>query len=580
MMVGGGVAGGTSSVDAGAGGGAGGPSARDAGEAPGDAGSLSPVLFGLVATLETPRGEPESNAVLDMNSDGRADVLLAANDIFYLARNTPTGFVLGPTWTTDPASPVKGFGLFDLNRDGRFDVFLARPNETATATGDFALNGGDERLTFSNVGNEAKLRQRTVLFDDFDSDGNVDAFHLGSAFDTNHGWNELHRGIAGGRFEVSNSIDTAMPFPFWHQRVSIPGTPCDGEEWSNQQSKGGVVRDFDGDGKPDVIWMAYTDLGFADPRCTMQHQQFTYMQGYRGVFLLRNTSTPGRMAFEDVSKAALGANAYCNSPAAKCDEYYAPLPIDFDQDGDLDLVLGGLYNRSSAPTAALMRLFRNDSTPGVIRFVDVTARSPTVQALNEMSEVEKDKYRFSEGAPLDLENDGFVDFAFTNRNDSAREQGVGFVHVFHNQRDGTFKLIERTTSGIPFYANSITSWDFDADGALDLVVNDKFFTGKTYIYRSLRGRGHWLKLDVKVQGTPAFAMGTAVFVYGPDGGLLGRRDVRTDVSYRSKREPRIDIGLGEVTRVDVKVVSANGRAQWFRGLTADTLHVLEVSTGP
>jgi hypothetical protein len=336
----------------------------------------------------------------------------------------------------------------DFNADGRLDPFLARSNDGGAQTGDATLNAGNDTLTFFNRGNEAVGNQRTVLFADFDGDGLTDALHPTSSFGTTHAWTELHRGTATGQFDQANSIDQAAPFPFWHGRVSAPGTPCDGEDWANAQFKGTVVRDFDGDNKPDIVLVAYPDAGFADPRCTSFDQQFKRLNSYRGVFLLRNVSTPGAIKFENVSATAIGPKANCND--ASCNNYYAPLPMDFDRDGDLDLVIGGLYVSDTSDTP-LFTVLRNDSTAGAMRFVDISGGSPGIAALNALPIAEKDKYRFSDGVSFDYDNDGWIDFAFTNRDDSGSDKDVGFVHLFRNLGNGSFMLIERATSAMHFY---------------------------------------------------------------------------------------------------------------------------------
>jgi hypothetical protein len=540
------------------------------------AGATAPKpVFSLSSTIGTASGEPESSSVLDLDGDGALDLLIAANDILYSARNTGGVFSVQTRWNSDASSPAKGFGLFDFDSDGRLDPFIARANATGAQTGDASINNGDGTLSFGNRGNEVVGASRTAVFADFDGDGLTDSFHTTSAFLQLHAPAELHRGISGGNFDPANLIPSAIAAPFWTTRVSAPGTPCDGETWSYAQFKGAIARDIDGDTKPDLVFVAFPDAGSADPRCKTFDQQFKRLNSYRGVFVLRNISTPGQIRFEDASALAIGPNANC--PTASCNNYYTPLPLDFDRDGDLDLVLGGLYVDSTADTP-LLTVLRNDSTPGQIRFFDISSQSASVATLNALPVVEKDKYRFAEGVPLDYDNDGLIDFAFGIRNDGGNDQGVGFVHLFRGLGNGRFELVDRMESGIPLYANSLSYGDFDGDGSLDLVANDKFFTGRTYVYRNAIAAGtRWVGVELR-RANGTWALEDKVTVLSTAGAILGHDEVRTDYSYRSKRTPILHFGLGSgVSTVDVRVTRRDGSQQIFPGLATGRVNKLTLN---
>jgi len=50
--------------------------------------------------------------------------------------------------------------------------------------------------------------------------------------------------------------------------------------------------------------------------------------------------------------------------------------IDFDNDGDLDLFIGGRVKPGAYPLPVSSFIYRNDSKPGAIKFTDVTKKWP------------------------------------------------------------------------------------------------------------------------------------------------------------------------------------------------------------
>lgn len=528
----------------------------------------------FVLTQTLAEFEPESSALLDLDDDGALDILLAANPRIAYARNIGGGqFQPVTSWGVERA---KGFGLHDFNLDGRLDPFVAQPPESdgsGPPNGpDCAINNGNETLTYQDLGNNAICRQRTVVFDDFDGDGWLDALHPTSSFSENHFWSELHRGLPGGLFDPVNSIDTDMPAPFWHEYVDT----CPGAEgqWANAWMKGAVIRDFDQDGRADVVMVAWADAGYADPRCRDAHKEFVNQRSYRGIFVLRNVSTPGDIQFQDVSHAAIGPHAYGNAYGDW--EFYAAVPFDYDLDGDLDLFVGGLTKEDEDNPTLL--LLRNDSAPGTIAFTDVTATAGALNDINNLPAAERAEIRFSDGAPIDYDNDGLVDMAFTNRHDSGIGSGGRFVYLFRNLGNGDFSLLDGTQSGLTHLSNALNFGDLDQDGRLDLVVHDKFTTGATYVYRNAAtDANHWIQLDVRDSETGTYAFGARVTVYqAGTSTVLGTDEVRTDYSYRSKRTPVLHFGLGSTESVDVRVVRPHEAGEaWFYGLGADTRHTLD-----
>lgn len=527
--------------------------------------SVGPPTFEERARLAT---TPAATSVLDANGDDRLDLVTASRDWFRVSVADEAGFAEPVSNPMPAGESVNGWGLADLDGDGDLDLIPATRAEDQQAQ--LALfNAGDGTFDERRLGYAPDLIQRSVLVTDFDGDGAEEAFVSGSSFRDFHGWNRLHVGVSGGGFGAENVIDDVMPAPFWHETVGDPGSPCDGEDWANTWFKGVVVRDFDADGRPDLLLSAYADAGFPDVRCPRFQQELVSLRSYRGVFLLRNVSRPGNLRFEDVSATAFDRPAYGNTPDD--DNVYATVPADLDGDGDLDLFSGGVVfqNPPRARDTKLATVWRNDSTPGQLRFVDVTASSGAPADINAQPPEVKGARRLADGVAADVDLDGDVDVAFVNRDDSGEADSVKSIALFRNDGGLSFTELGPET-GLAEYANAINAADLDADGLVDLIVDDVFFTRDTLVFDNTTDTdGHWLVVDARdEQG--AWPIGAVVTVFDTDGDPIAVDEIRTDYSYRAKRTPLLHFGLGAVDTVDVRVTLPHGRGTtWHRGVAAD-----------
>ncbi|MCG6871442.1 MAG: CRTAC1 family protein [Gammaproteobacteria bacterium] len=136
--------------------------------------------------------------------------------------------------------------------------------------------------------------------------------------------------------------------------------------------------------------------------------------------------------------------------------------LDYDRDGDLDVLLGQGGPLGSAgpaaggPEVAGARLFQNRLVEdGRLVFRDVTAASGLG--------VTKDDYNMGV-AVGDVDNDGWPDLYFSN---------LGPDRLLRNQGDGRFvPLAVGSGTGNPYWAVSASFVDVDRDGWLDLFVGN------------------------------------------------------------------------------------------------------------
>ena len=267
----------------------------------------------------------QATVLLDFNNNGLLDFVTANKPRTGFALNLGNG--LFQNIDTAQVDNPNGFGSYDLNGDGLLDFSVAQEYDQFN---DNWLCNGNSTFSVVNLGNESVGSTRNVVYADFDNDGYVDSYHSASSFGLNRQGNQIHKGLPGGMFgpDIAENI---MPGYFYDSLIH----PTIGAQyWSNRQWKGAIARDFDGDGFADIVNVAYRDLGF-------QPDTFSALwvaQQSRGAYILKNTSIVGNLGFTDVSLSALGADA--NGADSTSWSVYAPIPLDYDRDGDYDLILG------------------------------------------------------------------------------------------------------------------------------------------------------------------------------------------------------------------------------------------------
>lgn len=139
---------------------------------------------------------------------------------------------------------------------------------------------------------------------------------------------------------------------------------------------------------------------------------------------------------------------------------------DFDQDGDLDLFVGGRLSPKKYPYPSSSRILENRSTSGSIQFVDVTEEKNP--ALTNIGLVTTSKW-------VDLDGDSWEDLVVAGEWMSIR--------FFKNNEGKTFKEVTEEV-----YLPEQRGWwydiekgDFDNDGDLDLIVGN---LGLNYKYQA------------------------------------------------------------------------------------------------
>ncbi len=127
---------------------------------------------------------------------------------------------------------------------------------------------------------------------------------------------------------------------------------------------------------------------------------------------------------------------------------------DFDQDGDVDLFVGGRVTPGSYPQPLSSFIYRNDGKDGQIEFTDITATiAPELQQIGLVTSA----------VWSDINNDGTLELLITTE--------WGPIHVFKKEGP-TFRKVKTNLDGATGWWNSIVPADLDNDGDMDYVAGN------------------------------------------------------------------------------------------------------------
>jgi len=489
-----------------------------------------------------------------------------------------------------------GVALLDYNNDGKLDLLVLQgaplgageypnaPKDRCVARlyrNDLVVRAdGTRDLKFTDVTDASGLCSRGygmgVAVGDIDNDGCVDVFitHFGAL-------NQLFRNNCDGTFADVTA------------KAGVAG--------SGKWGASATFFDYDGDGRLDLYVVNYVDYRVANnQKCfaSTSARDYCAPSAYRPVagILYRNR---GDGTFEDVSLkagitrafgAGLGVMAVDLNGDGWPDLYVAndgnPNQLWINQkDGtfrnEAD-IRGSAVNADGMPEAGMgldIADFDGNGTEDI--FLTHLTREKSTLFFNRGEGYFEDRsvevgvaapsipYTGFGTAFFDYDNDGWLDIVAAN----------GAVHLieelktaadpyplqqknqlFHNGGNGRF--VDATASAGKVFqqlavGRGLAAGDLDNDGATDLVVNNnngplrvmlnKVGASKPWLgLRLVTGKrdAHGARVELKRAGLPT----------------VWRR-VRADGSYLSANDPRILIGLGDVTKIDSLVVHWPDRTQ-------------------
>ncbi|HFE64883.1 MAG TPA: hypothetical protein ENK14_10795, partial [Caldithrix sp.] len=339
----------------------------------------------------------------DYDNDGDLDILLTGDDgsipISRIYRNNGGNSFTNVVSLIGVNNSAAAWG--DYDNDSDLDILLTGYTITGNKISRIYRNDGGN--SFTNVVSLTGVYFSAVAWGDYDNDGDLDILLTGNA----------------GSSPISHIYRNDGSDSFTHV-VSLTGVKSGSVAWG----------DYDNDGDLDIVltgWSGSSDI--------------TYI--YRN-----NGSDSFAHAFTLIGVGGGSSVAWG----------------DYDNDGDLDILLTGKTGSSS-----ISRIYRND---GSNTFVDINAGLVGV---------------FESSAVWgDYDNDGDLDILLAGRKSS----GGRTSRIYRNEGSDVFTNINAGLTGTDF--SSVAWGDYDNDGDLDILLTGAvsgsypYYNSITYIYRNDR----------------------------------------------------------------------------------------------
>lgn len=489
-------------------------------------------------------------ALFDMDGDGDLDMLLVQSGRIAAPPGTPAAHRLyrnrGDATFEDVSiesgiGAVPGYGMGaatgDYDNDGDVDVYI-------TGFGANVLLQNNGRGTFVDVTGAATVAgsgwSASATFVDVDADGYLDLFvtrYLNWSLEAERECYSLT-----GKVDYCSPKNYDAPSTDLLFRNNGNGTFADisraaGLGAAVGNGLGVIADDVNGDGRidlfvandgtPNHLWMNLGGLRFGES---------ALMSGVA-------------IDQDGAPKAGMGVHA-----------------ADVDDDGDNDLIVMNLDTESDSFFRNEGRFFVDDTTNVGLRVASRRFTRFGVALLDFDNDGRLDLYEAN--GRVGLQSETFAEDPYAEPNLLFRGVAGGrFEEV--SPRGGTSQALIAASRGAAF-------GDLDNDGGIDVVVGNR--DAAPHVLRNVApARGHWLLLRV-IERQGRDAIGATLSIAA--GARTIRRDVRTGYSYLAANDPRVHVGLGDLTKIEsVTVRWVDGTSERFGPFDADGIVEIRQGSG-
>lgn len=522
-------------------------------------------------------------AIGDINNDGLADIFFTANhgpDKLYLNKGdlkfediTQKAGVQGiMSWET-------GVAMSDVNNDGWLDIYVSKSGLAPDLSYSNALYINNKNGTFTErafeygLGGYAHATQAAFL--DYDLDGDLDVFLLNHNVERINAQNfsltaksilvgdQLFRNDDGYFTEVTNQAGIIGKFISYGLGVMIGDLDKDGwpdiyvcndfgerdylyynnrdgtfsEKLTEQighipyYSMGGDIADINNDGWLDLMTLDMTSEDNFGQKANMNDMnpgKFKFLAENGGHHQYMNNSLQlnnGNGTFSDISM--LAGMAYT-------DWSWAPLVVDFDNDGSKDVFISNGY-RVDISNKDFVQWYKKRE-----------------QELGQQLAYSSTKMTFL-GEAFEKVTSGKVS-----------------NYMFKNNGDLTFENVTKNWGlSEPTYSNGVAYADLDNDGDLDLVISN--IDQEAHIYRNNTTEQldvHFLKIKFDGPEKNKFGIGTKVELKLK--GETQYQEFYTSRGFQSSVEYVMHFGLGKSKVVnELKIKWFDGKVEILKNVNAD-----------
>lgn len=507
----------------------------------------------------------------DLNNDGLPDLYFTANmgqDQLYLNKGDLTfesitasaGLQQEPAWHT-------GVTMADVNGDGWLDVYVARSGQVSTdrRRNLLYINNGD--LTFTEqaeaYGIDSPAYSNHASFFDYDRDGDLDLYLLNHpirryAYFVVDFMKSQRDSLAGdklfrndnGRFvdvsEAAGIIGNPLGFGLSAtvSDINQDGWPDiyvandyieedylyinqqDGtfsesiREWmtaASYSSMGADIADINNDGQVDIITLDMLADNHERQKILKGPENFAYYdqmraQGYhdqamRNMLHLRTTSS----SFTEIGRLA---------GVAYTDWSWAPLLADFDNDGYKDLLITNGYLRDYTNLDFLENI--------LFKAREATALGQSFSSMEMVGQMPS--------TPI-------PNYIYRN---------TGQLRFDNKQNAWEFDE--------PTFSNGAIYSDLDADGDLDLAINN--INQPAFIFENQAADdlpNRYLRIAFEGPGSNPFGVGATIHIQTSEGVQLVEN--APSRGYLSSVEPVLHMGMGSSDNVDLSVTWPDGKTE-------------------